>query len=51
MFNKSPSVPAGLRRPHIGEKEQTRAKRGFMEPKHPSGTPRSAPILQQRAKV
>ncbi len=49
--NRSTSMPRGLHRPHIGEKEQTRAQRSYMEPNHPNGKPRSAPILQQRAKA
>jgi hypothetical protein len=35
--------------PHIGAKEQQRAKRFHMVDTHPSGTKRSAPTMQQHS--
>jgi hypothetical protein len=35
--------------PHIGAKEQQRAKRFYMVDTHPSGTKRSAPTMQQHS--
>lgn len=36
--------------PHIGAKEQARAKRSYMVDTHPSGAKRSAPTMQQLSK-
>jgi hypothetical protein len=38
------------RRPHIGKKEQERAKRFYMVDTFPSGAKRSAPTMQQMSK-
>lgn len=38
------------RLPHLGEKEQDRALRCYMEPNFPNGNPRSAPVMLQVSK-
>ena len=47
---KTPKARRGWTTPHIGAKEQERAKRFYMVDTHPSGAPRSTPTMQQHSK-
>ncbi|CAE6811164.1 hypothetical protein R69746_05626 [Paraburkholderia aspalathi] len=47
---KTSHTRRGWSSPHIGAKEQERAKRCYMVDTFPNGTPRSAPVMHQSAK-
>jgi len=47
---KTSRARRGWSTPHIGAKEQERAKRCYMVSTFPNGTPRSAPVMCQAAK-